>query len=90
MAMQLMGEDLRRRLGALTVLVMAVNATAFVFQLQLSALRGDTAEVQLQTTGNCTYPIAVRWSRAKRSSTGLTSIGSKAALLDYLVRQLRR
>jgi hypothetical protein len=89
-ALQGVIEELRRRLGARSASVQVSNATAFIVRLQLSSTRSDSAEIQIQTSSNCTYPLAVRWSRAKRFSTGLSSLGSKAAFLDYFTQQLGR
>jgi hypothetical protein len=88
--MQVIAEEIKQRIAAVSVLVQAGSATAFVLTYQLSAMAADVATVQLQVGGNCTYPIGTRWSRPRRFSSGLSSFGTKQALVDYLVRQLRR
>lgn len=89
-AVQIIAEEIKQRIAATSVTVQAGSATAFILLYQLSTVGGDTASVQLQVGGGCTYPIGVRWSRPRRFSSGLSSFGTKQALVDYLVRQLRR
>ena len=89
-AVQVIAEEIKQRIAATSVMVQAGSATAFVLTYQLSATARDTATVQLQVGSGCTYPIGTRWSRPARFSSGLNSFGTKHALVEYLVRQLRR
>jgi hypothetical protein len=86
--MGILGEELKKRLGASWVAVSGTTTVAYTISLKLGPPKRSSATVDLSISPNCKFPVTATYTKGAKSGT--STFQTIPDLLSYLVFALKK
>ena len=86
----LVGEELKNRIGAQSIIVRSPTDYDYYLDIRLGPRKMDMVTAVMRPQGNTGYPVSVSYEYKRRNRTGSSAFNNLWQLVDWLADQLGR